>query len=666
MQLFWSKVDALELWHRKLIDKIPLQSFKPTKLIVTLIILSAFIAASMNWYVRNWQYQVWEQNPEIFYLDDGTPLFTTTDAPYYLGLAKALKTNDDHKAFEAKRLYPENVGVYSEQASENSIFDAPLLSVILAKFAKNDTPLALLNVGNVLLQITAVVTTFMIMFPFAVAGYWLPGIIAAAGSGLSSAYLMRSGAGRIDTDQLNLGFFYLLLGLVFWTAKSKNIFMSSVLSFTTGIVFQLFQWWYPKPIFGWLLLCSLLWMSFFSSKSIKFTLVNSIIFLLVSGLAWKGLGLGEENVYLTETFSVEGLFFPNALDTVTEVRSINLVSILDKISGSVFIGIVSIAGLSIWAFRHPIIFIAFLPAILFAFLNYVVGSRAIFYSAPIFWFGLGFIVLLCAKLVLTKSKDVKLGNASLIFAVVLGLFSAWHFGATKHVSAPTFSKEIVANFIELKDEFPSENSVVVTWWDYGYASMFFNDFPTIHDGGSQTRPATFFIAEALIDSSQEKLAFTLRQLVNDGSKSLLEAETNGNHPFTDSSNKNEEDIYLVLTSDMVGWFPSISQIGAWDLKKGSALSFEGVPKGQSLSYTPMQCKQTNKPEVLNCEGSFLNIKTGVWGDNFGFDGNVVLKNGNIVSGQKYLNSNRPFALQAEISAGQKIICRAFSLISFEL
>ena len=49
------------------------------------------IAAGMNWYVRHWQYQVWEQNPEIFYLDDGTPLFTTTDAPYFLGLAKAIK-----------------------------------------------------------------------------------------------------------------------------------------------------------------------------------------------------------------------------------------------------------------------------------------------------------------------------------------------------------------------------------------------------------------------------------------------------------------------------------------------------------------------------------------------------------------------------------------------
>ena len=94
MRSFWTKVDALEAWHAKLVDKPWLQPLKPTKFVIALIILSTFIAAGMNWYVRHWQYQVWEQNPEIFYLDDGTPLFTTTDAPYFLGVAKAIKEGE--------------------------------------------------------------------------------------------------------------------------------------------------------------------------------------------------------------------------------------------------------------------------------------------------------------------------------------------------------------------------------------------------------------------------------------------------------------------------------------------------------------------------------------------------------------------------------------------
>ena len=96
MRSFWAKVDALEAWHGRLVDKLWLQPLKPTRFIIALIMLSILIAASMNWYVRYWQYQVWEQNPEIFYFDDVTPLFTTTDAAYYLSIAKSLKDDGNY------------------------------------------------------------------------------------------------------------------------------------------------------------------------------------------------------------------------------------------------------------------------------------------------------------------------------------------------------------------------------------------------------------------------------------------------------------------------------------------------------------------------------------------------------------------------------------------
>ena len=99
MRSLWTKIDALEAWHAKFVDRPWLQPFKPTKFKIALIVLSILIAAGMNWYVRHWQYQVWQQNPEIFYLDDGTPLFTTTDAPYFLGLAKALNLNSEITKF---------------------------------------------------------------------------------------------------------------------------------------------------------------------------------------------------------------------------------------------------------------------------------------------------------------------------------------------------------------------------------------------------------------------------------------------------------------------------------------------------------------------------------------------------------------------------------------
>ena len=62
----------------------------------------------------------------------------------------------------------------------------------------------------------------MITICFGAAGYWAEGAVAAIGGGLSSAYLVRSSIGRIDTDQLNLGFMYLIFGLVIFAGRAKS------------------------------------------------------------------------------------------------------------------------------------------------------------------------------------------------------------------------------------------------------------------------------------------------------------------------------------------------------------------------------------------------------------------------------------------------------------
>ena len=45
MRSFWTKIDALEAWHAKLVDKPWLQPVKPTKFMIALILLSTLVAA---------------------------------------------------------------------------------------------------------------------------------------------------------------------------------------------------------------------------------------------------------------------------------------------------------------------------------------------------------------------------------------------------------------------------------------------------------------------------------------------------------------------------------------------------------------------------------------------------------------------------------------------
>ena len=84
---------------------------------------------------------------------------------------------------------------------------APLLSTLIYWLADNDTPHSLLETGNMVIPVTAAITSLAIILCFGATGYWLEGSGAAVGGGLSMAFLQRSSIGRIDTDQLNLGFF---------------------------------------------------------------------------------------------------------------------------------------------------------------------------------------------------------------------------------------------------------------------------------------------------------------------------------------------------------------------------------------------------------------------------------------------------------------------------
>ena len=645
MRSFWSKVDAVEAWHAKLVDKPWLQPLRPTKFVIVLIVLSTLIAAGMSGYVRHWQYQVWEQNPEIFYLDDGTPLFTTTDAPYFLGLAKAIKEEGSIQAFTEMRSYPNALKRDSGEQSY-SLRDAPLLSVILSVIAKDTTQKAMLQAGHMLIPVTAFLTALMIVFAFGAAGYWLPGVIAAAGGALSFSYLTRSGAGRIDTDQLNLGFFYLMTGLVIFASRTRSFTLALALSAAAGAVFWIFDWWYSKPHFGWAFLVGLIWLSLVTSRDIKRVCIQAILFMAVGGFVFQSLGLNSESTYLIDVVNYEGLIFPNAFETITELRQVGFAEILSRISGSVWLGGFSVVSLGFWALRHPAYAVVFGPAAAFALLNYIIGNRAIFYSAPMLWFGFGWMLLTAARIVSEKLKKDQFRNAAVLLSALSGFVVVWFSSPTTYVQRPTFDKRVVKAFAEIEQVATSDNAVIATWWDYGYMSMFMNQMPTFHDGGSQTSPTTYFIANSLLSTSQDRAADRLKQLKRFGSEGVIrslvgqgEAEETGwpDHP-----------LYLVLTKDMANWIPSISKIGNWDVINGKPKVLTGVPSNYQLTYENLSCKAGNQADKFICSGVPINTATGQFGNQAILDGMVVSRDGRQLSGQKFNNSTSALMLHSEI------------------
>ena len=164
--------------------------------------------------------------------------------------AQAIKRDGNFQSFDEMRRYPVVKDYYQAELKAN-LRDAPLLSVVLSLMAPDSSPKSLLEAGHSLILISSILTGLMIFFAFGAAGYWLEGSVASAGGGLSLAYLQRSGAGRIDTDQLNLE--HLpddRVGNLGNRVKSYRA--SLVLAALAGAVFWVFDWWYSKPcFFGW-------------------------------------------------------------------------------------------------------------------------------------------------------------------------------------------------------------------------------------------------------------------------------------------------------------------------------------------------------------------------------------------------------------------------------
>ena len=147
MRSLWIKVDAIEAWHAKLVDKPWLQPLRPTKFVIALIVLSTLIAAGMSWYVRHWQYQVWEQNRNLFILTTARLYSQPPTHLIFWGLPRQLKKMGVFRRSLKLRSYPNALKRDSEEKS-HSLRDVPLLSVVLSVIAKDTTQKAIFASGS--------------------------------------------------------------------------------------------------------------------------------------------------------------------------------------------------------------------------------------------------------------------------------------------------------------------------------------------------------------------------------------------------------------------------------------------------------------------------------------------------------------------------------------
>ena len=632
---WWDKrrdtADALEKWHYKIAFFPRLGRLHYTPAIGLLALILGFFAAFANYEIRHTQYDQWQADKERTFLGE-TPLFSTTDASYFLGLARTYNETGDISDFNKTRLYPNIAEQIAKNIADNAaqepsfdwpffshkIFDFPLLSVIIGSLSSDNSTENLLKTGNALLPILGFVMALGILLAFGASGFWLEGGIAAIGAGLAPTYLARSSIGRIDTDILNLGFFYAVIGLVIFAGRTKNLRHAVMWCIAAALILNLFMWWYSRPVLGWALFIGLIWISGVTTLSWQRPLILGAIFAILSGLIFKGLGVSGNSAYFRDVLDAGMLIYPNTFATITEVRTVPFSDILHSVAGSIWLGAVGVFGIVLFAFRHPVLAVVYGPAIIFALANFIIGNRAIFYSAPMIWFGIGFLAVMIVRLLWQKmpSRLVNYAHAEglvigAVVAVLMGMIVT-NDRVQNYVPNPSFPKEIMRGFAATKGNLP-DGAVIATWWDYGYASHLFNGYNTLHDGGQQTTPVTHYFARSLLATSQQETYYILKNLVSGGLSGIQENSESfdkANAYITGNNYDNEPPVFLVLTEQMGGWMGSISKLGMWDTKLGKPINAQGSRFGPTLFYTQLNCQQGKRPDAPICNGSVVDLAEG--------------------------------------------------------
>jgi len=655
---------------------------------VVLILVLTFVIGCLAFKARHDQWKVWKSNKNITFVQE-SPLLSTTDGPYFLHMARTVDQNQSFISWNEKRFFPESKKEFRKPSREPSFFEVSLLAYSiksLSKLYNNDYLLA----SNLLIPISAFLTSVFIFSLFFAVGFSFEGIVAGLGASLSPALLFRTSIGRVDTDLLNVGFFYSILALIAASFRTNNQKFGFVFICLAGFMNFLFNFWYHHPGFFIPFLFIIIILQVLHKVKLKNSIYQIILFSVFSGpyfviqslsgfkhfLAvgfyfydFKGLVMFLSKSVSSNNINTDGvntdintLVFPDTFQTVSELNRIDIMELL-KLGfgqGNEWLGIVGIVGFLIFIIFNFKSFIVMLPAVAFLIISIFLGRRYMMYAMPLYWFGvaylctsLSYVLIGYIKSFKSIESQVKILVSSCICIGLIVLISNISLSSCKNSSffncipkyfpKPAVSAEITQGFLSLQSKNFDQSSIVITWWDYGYWLNYFSGLTSVIDGGTQRSAKTYLVANSLTASSQKKSYDTMNYIVSSTLDKVISDSKNGAAFFENrisQSHPINRPVLLFLTNDMVRWWQPITYLGNWDVVNGrpkDIAEFEKIDcKQKEKSQSEMICKNPNFPRswVLDTNNGATKIGEKKF---FQLDSLVIVKDGSLILNNDYKN-----------------------------
>ncbi len=328
-------------------------------------------------------------------------------------------------------------------------------------------------------------------------------------------------------------------------------------------------------------------------------------------------------------------------------------------NGNEWIGFFGIIGLIIFVVVNFKKSIVLLPAFTFLLMSIFIGKRFAIYAIPLYWFGLSYLVislvLIIQKIILMRSfKNNSISilipastSIILIFVAFSTSISACENSSffncnPKYVPQPSFSTELTESFHSLQSKNFDPDSVVITWWDYGYWLNYFSNLRTVHDGGSQRSPKTYLVANSLTSSSQKDSYNKINYIVSSNLEKVLNDSKRGYEFFNkeiSNSSSIDRPVYLFLSRDMIRWWSTITYLGNWDI-------INGLERNKA-AFERIDCRPKSQIEMV-CGDAILNVNNGSISNGNQLDSLLITQDGKIIRDYDYKNRGGVVSLLIEI------------------
>jgi hypothetical protein len=416
---------------------------------------------------------------------------------------------------------------------------------------------------------------------------------------------------------------------------------------------------------------SLVFFTWFNSKDWKKILLNSTVFIFITGpnIYFNTLHTLLNNPYLLNYLSANvqsvdliektDLNFNNIFRHIGEQSKINLIDLL-KVNGSIYLGIFCFSGLILWAITYPIMFIGLAPIILFFLLSILLGVRAIFYSSPFFLFGsiylINFIFFKLSSIRnLQFNKDYIYIFTSFSFLVI---FLLTYNIFSRIIDSPYISSNTVKAMASMNDiVVDKDNSIFVAPWTYGYQSLLYNDIPILIHAGDPVSPKHYFIERSYISFDLEETSIILNYVASGNAEKIKEKKIDTFQKLSKdlySTKKINKDIYIMVTQQQRKWIPVAADVAYWDIEGNAPYKFKGLGASEIFKILEINCDDLNNVTLTtNCANTEGGLDKNIPFDlSLGLvDGKPILKrvvqitDGKVEINQEYKNSNGTMVFQ---------------------